>query len=127
MTSQNNPLADQLLGKIANPTQIAQYREEVRRSLKHEQRRLHFQRIATLVFWIFAAILATAWVWFGTSPTSIPRGPLAAGILLLCGGIEIIKHAVSAGRFEMLMEIKQVQLQISDLERLLGLRSSSQP
>jgi hypothetical protein len=51
---------------------------------------------------------------------------MAAGILLLCGGIEVIKHAVSAGRFEMLMEIKQVQLQISDLERLLHPQSSSQ-
>jgi small neutral amino acid transporter SnatA (MarC family) len=126
MISQNSPLSEKLLGKIADPTQLDQYREQVRRSLKREQKRLQFQRVATVAFWIFAAILATAWIWFGTSSTSIPRGPMAAGILLLCGGIEVIKHAVSAGRFEMLMEIKQVQLQISDLERLLHPQSSSQ-
>ncbi len=117
MHNQNNPLADRLLGRVPTPSEIAQYRESIRVSLEEERKKLRIQRVATHAFWISCAVLAVAWMWFSADTAHLPRGPFLAGLFLICGGVEVIKHAVNAGRFETLKAIKQLQLQVFELEQ----------
>ena len=54
---------------------------------------------------------------FTTESAHLPRAPFLACIFFIWGGVEILKHYINSSRIDLLKEIKQLQLQVFDLEQ----------
>ena len=64
-------------------------------------------------------VAVTACVMKGATRLDTTHGHLMAFVvllLLISGAVEVLKHAVNRSRVEMLKEIKQVQLQVLELQ-----------
>lgn len=124
MEPTSNTLRDRLLSQSSRPGDLADYRQHVSLFIDSHQKRLHRERILTTLFWIFCAVSATAWLWFSAEAARFPRGPFLACIFFTWGGVEIVKHHINATRMNMLKEIKQIQLQIFELQAALSSQQS---
>jgi hypothetical protein len=111
-----NELRQRLLSQLPQPENFSQYREQVVATIEKEQRRLRIERLLTTIFWIFCAITATAYLWFGNSSSQLPRAPFLACIFFLWGGVELLKHHIHAGQVAVQKELRQLQLQVLALQ-----------
>jgi hypothetical protein len=66
--------------------------------------------------WLFFAISATAWLWFGAEPPHFPRAPFLACFFFI-GAVEVVKHPINRSHIEWLIEIRQLQLHVFQLDR----------
>src|SRR4051794_11245861 len=117
MPNNQDPLRDSLLGQVPKPGEIARYREHVTSMLEQDQKRIRRERAAVVAFWVFCAVSATAWLWFSAESAHLPKGPFLACIFFTWGGVEIVKHYINSSRIDLLKEIKQLQLQVFELDR----------
>jgi hypothetical protein len=120
MQSPNNPVSDRLLGRVPKPADIPAYRETTARLLEQNQKSIRRERIAINAFWIFCVASATAWLWFSAESANLPRAPFLACIFFAWGGVEMIKHRIQASHIGLLKEIKQLQLQVFELEHVIA-------
>src|SRR3954468_19204274 len=108
MQKPNDPLREQLLGRIPSPADIGAYREIVTRQIERDQNSIKRKAIAAKIFWVFCAVSATAWLWFSAETAHLPRAPFLACIFFTWGGVEVVKHHIDRCRIDMLKEIKQL-------------------
>jgi hypothetical protein len=116
MQSDHDSLRDRLLGRAPRPTDLDDYRQLVLSTLANNRKRIRRERIAASAFWIFCAASATAWLWFSADSARLPRGPFLACIFFLWGGVEMLKHYINSCRVDLLKEIKELQLQVFELQ-----------
>ncbi|HEY3744133.1 MAG TPA: hypothetical protein VGL53_30015 [Bryobacteraceae bacterium] len=116
MEFKNDPVGESLLGRVPQPGDVAAYRESTARLLEKNEKSVARERIATRAFWIFCAASATAWLWFSAEGAQLPRGPFLACIFFVWGGVEVVKQRVRESHMGLLKEIKQLQLQVFELE-----------
>jgi hypothetical protein len=112
-----NPIVDGLLGRLANPAEVAKYRDKVQQMLAEDEKRLKREAVATKLFWIFCAVSATAWLWFSADSAHLPRGPFLACLFFIWGGVEVVKQCIRSFRIDVLKEVKQLQLQVFELQQ----------
>ncbi len=116
MENDRDFLRNRLLDHTPGLSDLADYRQFILSTVERDQKRIRRERLLATLFWIFCAASATAWLWFSADAASWPRGPFLAGIFFTWGGVEIVKHHINACRIDLLKEIKQIQLQIFELE-----------
>lgn len=116
MEPDHDSLRDRLLGRAPRPADLADYRQQVSAALEKNRTRIRRERRLATLFWIFCAASATVWLWFSADAASLPRGPFLACIFFTWGGVEILKHNIHACRIDLLKEIKEMQLQIFELQ-----------
>ncbi len=124
MEPNDNSIRDRLLSGPPNPRDLADYRQRVSSLIEASQRRLRRERLLVTGFWIFCAVSATAWLWFSADAARLPRGPFLACIFFTWGGVEVVKHYVNAVRVDVLKEIKQIQVQVFELQADAGVKNS---
>ncbi len=124
MEPNDNSIRDRLLAGRPNPRDLAEYRQRVSSLIEGSQRRLRRERLLVTGFWIFCAVSATAWLWFSADAARLPRGPFLACIFFTWGGVEVVKHYVNAVRVDVLKEIKQIQVQLFELQSDAGVKTS---
>ncbi len=124
MEPNDNSIRDRLLAGRPNPRDLAEYRQRVSSLIEGSQRRLRRERLLVTGFWIFCAVSATAWLWFSADAARLPRGPFLACIFFTWGGVEVVKHYVNAVRVDVLKEIKQIQVQLFELQADAGVKTS---
>ena len=117
MNEKRNTLRDALFAQLPQPGDLAAYRNRVSSMIDENQKRIRRERIWVTVFWIFCAASATAYLWFGTDGSQFPRAPFLACIFFLWGGFEMLKHHIHSSRIDLLKEIKQLQLQVLELQK----------
>jgi hypothetical protein len=120
MPQQSNDLRERLLAALPQPENLAAYREQTATLLARHARALRWDKITANTF-IFLAVLLFWW--------SLYPGPLGAvgahsfqfGSALLCfvGAIYVVQYKVHDSQIATLKEIKQVQLQILELQASL--------
>src|ERR1700759_5087896 len=115
----NDDIRERLLSHLPPASDLAAYRAQVAATLEKNQRRIRIERVTANLFWIFCALTATAYIWFSTGGTQLPRAPFLACIFLLLGGVEILKHHVHVAQVELQKEVKQVQVQLFELQMSL--------
>jgi len=120
MNQKQTDLTAGLLARLPEPSELMTLRHELALSVEMNRVRLRREHAFVTAFWIFCALTATAYLWWGTSDSSFPRAPFLAGLFFLWGGIELLKHRLNAGRIETLKEIKQVQLQVLELREVVA-------
>jgi len=115
-------IRDRLLEHLPQPANLAAYREEVTSTLEKNQKRLRLEGGYTAAMWLLAVGFFTACVMKGVKWLDTPRGhfmEFVVLLLLVTGAVEILKHAVNSSRVEMLKEVKQVQLQMLEMQASL--------
>ena len=120
----NSDMRDRLLSHLPPATDLGVYRQQVAVTLEKNQKRIRLERLLATLFWIFGAVTCTVYIWFGSGGSQFPRAPFLACIFLLLGGIEILKHHIHSAQVELHKEIKQLQVQMFELQSSLGSTSS---
>ena len=103
------------------------YRERVEKMIKKETRALQIEKWITRPLWIYIALLCTAFLliggysedatiklWFG----------IVACFCFIFGATFLLKHLINCNRVEMLKQMKEIQLQIMELQEKIENRSS---
>ncbi len=122
MEPKNESVRDRLLARLPQPENLAAYREGVEASLKKNQRTLRRQRWYSGAIWVYAVGLFTAFVVIGSQRLNWPPAvwvEMALGLLVIGGSVELLKYFINRNRVEILKEIKQVQLQVLELQASL--------
>lgn len=120
MAQQTNNLRERLLAALPQPENLAAYREETVALLSKHARALRWEKITATTFVFLAAVLL---VW------SCYPGPLGAAavysfrfgsaLFYFIGAIYAVQYKVYDSQIATLKEIKQVQLQILELQASL--------
>ena len=120
MAQQSNDLRERLLATLPQPENLDAYRKETSALLAKHAGALHWEKITATTFVFLAAVL---FVW------SIYPGPLGgaavysfrfgSALFYFIGAIYAVQYKVYASQVATLKEIKQVQLQILELQASL--------
>ena len=122
MDKQNESVRDRLLAHLPDPSRMVEYKEEVQTALAKKARRLRIEKWFVRAFWLYVIARLMVFIYRGESFAETPHGHrfmIAVIVLFTCGAIEILKHMINRSRVEMLTEIKQVQLQVLELQASL--------
>lgn len=120
MAQQPNDLRERLLASLPQPENLAAYREETAKLLVKHATALRWDKIATNA--IFFCALAVGLLWGFWRPfAAAPRGlEVGWAILFFIGMIYKVHYEIYDNQISTLKEIKQVQLQILELQASLG-------
>jgi hypothetical protein len=108
MEQANSSVRDRLLSRLPQPENLPAYREEVSAALAKNEKTFRRQKWATGALWIYVIGFAVI--------------PLTMGWLRLDtrnGAVELLKLFINRNRVEILKELKQVQLQVLELQASL--------
>jgi hypothetical protein len=114
--SQDNGFRDRLLLNLPDPSDLATYRKQVASTIEKNQKRIRLERFLANSFWVFCAFVATAYIWFSNGASQVSRAPFLACIFLLLGAVELIKHHIHSAQVELQKEVKQLQVQVLELQ-----------
>jgi hypothetical protein len=125
MENKDDKMQDRLLSRLPNPSNAADYRREVAQLLEKNDKAFLREKWGARALWIFCVCLGTTYLWFGGAKLDTPKaawfGCLAC-FWLLIGAVELLKHFINRTRVELMKEVKQVQLQILELQEALNKR-----
>jgi hypothetical protein len=116
----SDSIRERLLARLPDPTNPEAYRNSVADTLERGQKRIRRESILVKLFWIFCVVTTATYLWFTAESSQLPRAPFLACIFFLWGVMEIIKHYINSCRTDLLTEIKQLQLQILELQARSG-------
>jgi len=123
MEQRNDVLRDRLLSRLPQPANYAAYQETVAAEIARNEKRLRRTWWATLALWLYViAFFMILTMFRGANWLSTPHGHVAeltCLFLIVFGAVEVLKYFISRSRVEILKEIKQVQLQVLDLQAKL--------
>jgi len=112
-----------LLSRLPEPANLKAYREEVAALVAKNEKGLRREKAVVLRLWIFVVVVSAGFLAAGGMYIDTPKGPwfgTLACFWFLFGAVETVKHFVNRGRVELLKEVKQVQLQVLELQTLLS-------
>jgi len=127
MEKQNDTMRERLLARLPQPENIAAYREETASLLTKHEKALFWEKfLAVAVAWLGLALWMTVNSTWGSKVDTNAKIVFEsfAGILLFMGGIAGVGHRISQSKVDLLKEIKQVQLQILELQASLQKQNS---
>lgn len=120
MAQQSNNLRERLLAALPQPKNLAIYREETATLLAKHKTALRWDKIAayTILF------IAMALYWWSFYPGRLGAAGVysfrfGSGVLFFVGAIYLVSYKIYASQVATLKEIKQVQLQILELQASL--------
>jgi hypothetical protein len=117
MNKDPDSLRERLLTQLPTLQNMAAYKAAVVETLERNQKRIRRERMFVTLFWIFCVASAVSYIWFGRGSAQVlPRGPFLACIFFTWGAFEMLKHWINSARIDLLKEIKQVQVQILELQ-----------
>jgi fucose 4-O-acetylase-like acetyltransferase len=123
MAKRNESLRDRLLARLPQPENLATYQEEVAAKLEKNEKWLRWERWVARVFWFFVVgyfmygVISRGNQWLST-----PQGhkfELVSLILFISGATVVLKHLINRSRIELLKEVKQLQLQLLEVQASL--------
>jgi hypothetical protein len=120
MEKQNDSMRERLLARLPQPENLAAYREETAALLAKHEKALFWEKVASKVGYVLAAIMVALWL-FGRTPTAAMRQsywPLA-GFAYFLGAVADLRYRIYQSKVDLLKEAKQVQLQVLELQASL--------
>lgn len=122
MEKGTDTMRERLLARLPQPENLASYRDEVASALAKDKKAFRREKWGVGALWIFAVGLSTVFLWLGAHRLDTPKGlwfGILACFVLLYPLAEILKHFINRSRVEILKEVKQVQLQVLELQASL--------
>jgi hypothetical protein len=123
MEKQNESLRDRLMARLPQPENLAAYREETALALAKNDRKLIWVKWMARSTWIVALVYWAVLFNCGERWLTTPNGRIFNFVvigLFVCGLFQILKEFVLRSRVEILKEVKQVQLQVLELQASLN-------
>jgi hypothetical protein len=121
MAQQSNDLRERLLATLPQPENLAAYREETASLLTRHARALRWDKITanTLIFLAFALVFLWNHGPWRTGTMALHWLQIGSAIFYFVGAIYALRYEIYASQIATLKEIKQVQLQILELQASL--------
>jgi glutathione S-transferase len=123
MNTEDRNLQNRLLARLPRPANMEAYRAEVASALEKNDKAYRRQRWFTGAFWICAMAFAFVPLTFDRLRLDTRYGAayaFVAACLLMYGAVEVLKMFLNRNRIELLKEIKQLQLQVLELQGSLS-------
>jgi hypothetical protein len=122
MAQQSNDLRERLLATLPRPENLAAYREETAALLARHARALRWDKFLAYII-VFIAV-ALWFLWTPNQPWHLSAGTIqgfqvASALMFFFGVIYTARYEIYASQVATLKEIKQVQLQILELQASL--------
>ncbi len=131
MEKQTDSMRERLLARLPQPENLAAYREETAALLAKHEKALFWERVPSIVAYVIAfATGIVNWFWgqkFGGATNHLlTNHPLwfFAGLAYFGGAVLDLRHRIYQSRVDTLKEVKQVQLQVLEIQASLQKRSS---
>jgi hypothetical protein len=120
MAQQSNDLRERLLAALPEPENLAAYREQTAALLTKHARALRWEKITATTFVSLAAVLFV-WSFYPGSlgAAGVYSFRFGSALLYFIGAIYAVQFKVYDSQVATLKEIKQVQLQILELQAQL--------
>jgi p-aminobenzoyl-glutamate transporter AbgT len=121
MAQQPNDLRERLLAALPQPENVAAYREETATLLARHARALRWDNITARMLAILAVALVFLWghgPWH-TGTTALIWLQVMSAVFFFMGVIYAVRYEIYDKQIATLKEIKQVQLQILELQASL--------
>lgn len=116
-----NPLSEsprnQLLGALPQPKQFEAYRAAIQAGLARQESELRREKLAMHALRLVAVVFAVLLLWFDPQIATKPQNLWLAFTMAFVATIESIRYYISRQRLDLLTEIKQLQIQILELQR----------
>jgi hypothetical protein len=123
MEQGNSSLRDRLLARLPQPENHEVYREETAALMARYERALFWERVSgTTVAWLGIGVFMFAgsiWARPRLDPHAIAFLDALAVVLFFSGGLILVGYSISRNKVDLLKEVKQVQLQVLELQALL--------
>jgi hypothetical protein len=120
------PLRERMLAHVEPARQTekyVQYEQEIQAMLVRNERRLRLEKWYAGGIWMFGVLFITACLlivgYRGLVEPAVTTLALAF-VILISGGIELVKHFINRSRVEVLKELKGLELHVLALEERLG-------
>jgi hypothetical protein len=121
MENQNDSMRERLLARLPQPENLAAYREETASLLAKHEKALFWEKMPSIVCSVSAcAILIAQWFWAHKIDQFVWFG---VGLLIFAGALTELWYRIDRSKVDTLKEVKQVQLQILELQASLQKRS----
>lgn len=123
MALQSNDLRERLLAALPEPENLAAYREETAALLAAHARALRWDKFTAYL--IFFLAVALWFLWTPNQPWHLGAGTIhgfqvASALMFFFGVIYEVRYRIYESQVATLKEIKQVQLQILELQATLA-------
>ena len=121
MPQPSDNLRERLLASLPQPENAAAYREETVTLIAKHNRALRWDYISVQVLLVVSFVLFYLWSGnrFHLAPQSLHFFEFASVITFICAVVWDVRYWIYKSRIETLKEIKQVQLQILELQASL--------
>jgi hypothetical protein len=122
METRSDNMRDRLLARLPQPVNFAAYREETAAGLAKKERRLRWEKWFVRTFWVYVLGMWGIFLYRGEAWVETPHGhrwEVGMLVLFTLGAMQILKYVVLRSRVEILKEVKQVQLQVLELQASL--------
>lgn len=121
MEKQNETLRDRLLAQMPQAENLAAYREQTAALLAKHARALRWAKLEGIIFSYLALAFLVLWLqphWH-LDPAVLLRVQIICAGMFLCAGVTNVHYKIYDSQISTLKEIKQVQLQILELQASL--------
>lgn len=128
MENREEKIRDVLLSRLPQPANLVSYREEVASLLAKNEKDLRGKRWTVVRVWVFVTVVSIPFLWMAGKQFGTANGIWFLGLAcfwVLFGAIEVTKYVAHQRWVELLKEIKQVQLQVLELNALLREKDTS--
>jgi hypothetical protein len=128
MDQGNDSIRGRLLARLPKPENVAAYREETASLLAKHEKALFWERLASAASFVIVAIMVALWL-LGLTPTAAMRQyfwPLV-GCAYFLGVTQDLRYRIYQSKVDILKEVKQVQLQVLELQASLQKTGDRQP
>jgi len=128
MEPKDDSLRERLLSQLPQPANLPAYREEVTLLLEKKEREVRRERRVMIELWVFTIVVSILFLWMGAQRMGSKAvdeavlGPYfmgCAGFWFLFALVYFVAHSISRSRLELLKEVKQVQVQVLELQASL--------
>jgi hypothetical protein len=125
MEKENDSMRERLLARLPQPENLAAYREETASLLAKHEKALFWEKVPSTVASVSAiAILIANWFWAQKIMVAVNQTLwFGVGLLIFVGVLTGLSYRINRSKIDLLKEIKQVQLQVLELQASLQKRS----
>ena len=118
MEKQNDSMRERLLARLPQPENLAAYREETASLLAKHEKALFWEKMPSTVCSVSAvAILIVDWFWRQKVGVAMNQFVwFGVGLLIFAGALTDLRYRIYRSKVDLLKEIKQVQLQILEIQ-----------
>jgi hypothetical protein len=126
MEKQNDSMRERLLARLPQPENLAAYREETASLLAKHEKALFWEKMPSTVCYVIAfAAFIVNWFWGQKLGGALNHFLwFWAGLAYFGGAVLDLRYRIYRSRVDTLKEIKQVQLQILEIQASLQKRGS---